>query len=169
MCDFRYIGSICENKKTCIFLNVILLTFMIVYPAMGQDQGTENEQGWTFTIAPYFLLPFVNGKMTVNDYSTDISIGPAEILKNHNMVAMLYFEASNPKWAFFSDVIYLKNVKDILFGPTQREGTTGLSITSISFYGMRRAAAWLELGVGGRINFATMKLNVEAGIIPKGA
>jgi len=155
-----------KSKKIFAFVIVILLTFMFFQPTMGQDQETNNEQGWTFTIAPYLLLPFIDGEMTVNDHSTDIDIGPGEVLRNLNMVAMLYFEASNPKWALFTDVVYLKTGKDILFGPAQREGTAGLSITSIGFYGMRRATAWFELGIGGRVNFSTMKLNVVAGIIP---
>ena len=155
-----------ETKKIFAFVIVILMAFMFVNPSMGQDLERNNEEGWNFLIAPYLFVPFISGEIGVKDYSADFNKGPGELIETLDFAVMLYLEASNPQWALIMDALYLKSGKDItLKEETQREGTVGVTVTSIGFSGMRRLAIWFELGIGGRVNFYNMQMNVEAGAI----
>ena len=160
---FVLLAASVNTKKIFAFVIVTLMTFMFVHPSMSQDYEGNNEEDRNFLIAPYLFVPFISGEIAVKDHLADFNKGPSELIKTLNMAAMLYFEASNPKWAVFIDALYLKSGKDITLKETQREGTAGLNLTSIGFYGMRRVATWFELGIGGRVNISNMELIVEAG------
>ena len=163
---FVQLAANVKTKKIFAFVIVILMTFMFVHPSMGQAQEGNNEEGWNFLIAPYLFVPFISGEIGVKDYSADFNKGPGELIETLDFAVMLYLEASNPQWALIMDALYLKSGKDItLKEETQREGTVGVNVTSIGFSGMRRLTTWFELGIGGRVNFYNMQMNVETGAI----
>ena len=71
------------------------------------DSPPENEKIWHFTIAPYVIFPFMNGSLTLANQTVDVDLKTGDILKGLNWALMLYFEATHPKFAIATDLLYM--------------------------------------------------------------
>jgi hypothetical protein len=68
---------------------------------------------WSFTLAPYFWMPSLNGSATVRGRTTNVNVTFVDILEHTEFPkdlfgVMTYFEARNGRYSFFGDVVYLK-------------------------------------------------------------
>jgi hypothetical protein len=64
---------------------------LIAKAAWGQAQA-ENSDRWGFTVAPYLLLPNMDGRVTVRRIPSDVDVGPGDIFERLDFGAMLYLE-----------------------------------------------------------------------------
>ena len=109
-------------------------------------------------IAPYLYAPGITGEAAINLNSVTLS-------KKHTFGGMLGFEAYNPKWAFYTDLMIVDFKTDITAPLTGRNGDFEATATLWGIYGMRRLAKWIELGLGGRLNILNMKLKLEGSLL----
>lgn len=133
-------------------LVVISFLFMGSMPTMAQNEDDENTKKWNFVAAPYLLLPTMQGNVAINDIPIEVDASPGDIFNVLEGGLMLFFEASNSKWAVNMDILYMKLGEA---GTTPILGRTAeleIKQLGLTFNGLYRVAPWAEVGIGGRFN-----------------
>lgn len=95
-----------DMKPLCLSALLALSVFALATPAAAQEDGAS------FTIAPYLWLPTVDAELRFNippgaTGSPDISVGPVDYLENLSGALMLQGEARFNRFGMFTDFIYL--------------------------------------------------------------
>ena len=63
-----------------------------------QDRSQDQDQdGWQFTVAPYLIFPWMDGKLAVRGREIDVDVSAGEIFDNLQFGAMGYLEAQKGK------------------------------------------------------------------------
>jgi hypothetical protein len=62
---------------------------------------------WTFRIAPYLLVPSMEGDVTLRGREVETDVGPEDIFSRLNFGFQGYLEASTDTWGIGLDVIYM--------------------------------------------------------------
>lgn len=136
-----------------------------VVPAVHAQQ----DEGPQFTVAPYLLVPFMTGDVTIRGNQLDVDVGPSEILDNLDFGIMGYFQVRKGPWAFALDGLYMDLGKSATLETPV--GTAGAAVSlkqgMYEFTGARQIAPWADLVFGLRINrinssFETLLLPIEA-------
>ncbi len=97
-------------------------------------QGAAND-GWRFQIAPYFLMPGLNGKVGYGGITTDLAMDFGDILDRLDMGIMVMATAQRGRWVFGFDAMYFKlsdqgtSSASGPFGFVQADGTLELTTT----------------------------------------
>ncbi|TIT38485.1 MAG: hypothetical protein E5W64_04730 [Mesorhizobium sp.] len=81
----------------------------MVSPVTPDLKPVVTEQGWTYSIAPYFWAAGLSGDVTQFGLPTvhlDASFG--DILKNLDFAAMAVAEARHDRYSVFGDLMYVK-------------------------------------------------------------
>ncbi len=146
--------------------------FFIALPIIAQDQNKEeqnnmeknvDEKKWSFTAAPYFLAPSMNGDVAIKGLPIATSVNPGDIFDNLDFGFMFFFEASTDKWAVNLDLLYMDLSKKGVTPLTSRNAEIGMKQLAITVNGLYRLNPWLEVGLGGRINSLDASVNIAAG------
>lgn len=87
---------------------LILLLAMTASPLLAQSQrsGASSDQ-WKITVAPYLMLPWMDGTAAVKGREVKVNVAPSEIFSNLQMGAMGFFEARKAKWGVGVDALYM--------------------------------------------------------------
>ena len=85
---------------------IIALMILFVMPTMAQEEDKKEKQ-WNFTVAPYLLMPNMNGDVGLGPVLVNVDASPGEIFDNLDFGMMLYFEASSDKWVANFDLLYM--------------------------------------------------------------
>lgn len=158
MNNFRF-NSITQNKVR-IFLAIILCLFLL--PVSAQDEPTDAKN-WEFNITPYLLFPTMNGNVVIRGIPVDVNASTDDIFSNLNFGAMLYFEASSPKWALVFDLLYMDLSKEGQTPLASRNASVGADQLMTSISGRYRITEWLDVGIGGRLNSIGSSVKIAAG------
>jgi hypothetical protein len=134
---------------------ILLLTYAIVSPGIVHAQEAETDKGWNFKIGPDFYAPFVNGDVTMD------SVGSGTLTSSLNYGGMLGFEAYSAKWAIGTNLLLVSSSSDITLPLTSRPASFDGKFTLIGLYGLRQAAKWLDLGLGGRVVLVDADLFID--------
>ncbi len=140
--------------KTFIFLCLATL-FTIGASAQEDAQEDAQDKGWNFVISPYVYVPVANGDVMIN-YSG------GSLYHEVTFGGLLAFEAYNPKWSIYSDLLITNIDTDIDLPVSSRTGTFEANTTFLGFYGMRRVATWFEVGLGAKIIFSNSNITADA-------
>ena len=140
--------------KTFIFLCLATL-FTIGTSAQEDAQEDAKEKGWNFVISPYVYVPVANGDVMVN-------YNAGSLYYQTTVGGLLAFEAYNPKWSIYSDLLITNIDTDIDLPVSSRTGTFEANTTFLGFYGMRRVATWFEVGLGAKIIFSNSNITADA-------
>ena len=73
----------------------------------GPSAAQGDADGWDFVVAPYLLVPHMNGDVAVRSIPAVVDVGPSDIFENLDFGAMLYLEMANPDWAITLDGLYM--------------------------------------------------------------
>lgn len=147
------------------FLNLLIISlFLYVMPSMAQDQP-EKEKKWKFVVAPYVMFPYMSGDVAIGQIPIDVNVNPGDIVSNLDFGAMLYFEASNDKWAIIFDGLYMKLGQEGTTPMLSRKVELDVDQLALTVSGMYRLASWVEVGVGGRFNSIGYSLKIAPGEI----
>ena len=92
--------------------------------------------------------------MTLNNNS-------ATLKKKLNLGGLLGFKVSNPKWTFYTDLLFMGFTADITVPITSRTGDLKTTATFFGIYGMRKVTNWLDLGLGGRLAIYNLQLHLD--------
>jgi len=147
-----------RNGKLMFYNHFMMLTvfigflFMNTISIRAQNQDDENTKKWNFVAAPYLLLPTMQGNVAINDIPIEVDASTGDIFNVLEGGFMLFFEASNSKWAVNMDILYMKLGET---GETPILGRTAeleIKQLGLTFNGLYRVAPWAEVGIGGRFN-----------------
>ena len=134
-----------------------LLGLVIAHGASAQDAPPDG--GWAFVVAPYLLFPHMDGSVAVQGIPVEVDVGPGEIFDNLDFGAMLYLEMANQDWSVSLDGLYMNLGEQGQTPITGRTAEADMKQLAIEATGMRRVAAWAEVGLGGRLN------SLEGGLV----
>ncbi len=82
--------------------------------SFAQDTAIAAKNKWQYLLQPYLMFPVMDGTIGLGNLpDADIHANASDIFSNLKFGAMLYFEASNDRWAFTSDIIYMNLSQDI--------------------------------------------------------
>lgn len=130
--------------------------------SLAQELGQGNGDGrWHFVAAPYLLLPYMDGGVTVRGSSIGVDAGPGDVFDKLQFGAMLYFEANNGTWGISLDGLYMDLEQSGEAVPLK----AGMSQGALELTGYRRVADWAEILAGGRLNVLGASLIGEGGRI----
>jgi hypothetical protein len=88
-------------------LFLCMMAALIAAPSVcGQPAGGSSDE-WKFKVAPYLVLPWMDGKAAIRGLEHEVNITASDILNNLQFGAMGYFEARKGAWGFGADAIYM--------------------------------------------------------------
>jgi hypothetical protein len=140
------------------------LALTSVAPAGAQEPPGEGD-GWSFTVAPYALVPHMNGEVAIRGNPVEVDVGPGDIFKRLDFGAMLNLEMANQDWAIALDGLYMNLGETGKTPVTERDAEVDMKQSAIEATVMRRAGSWAEFGIGGRLNVLKGGLFVAPGEI----
>ncbi|MDN3642044.1 hypothetical protein QWY87_04990 [Lutimonas halocynthiae] len=159
-----------ETKGKSMFYNHIMMLalfigflFINTISIRAQSQDDENTKKWNFVAAPYLLLPTMQGDVAINDIPIEVDASTGDIFNVLEGGFMLFFEASNSKWAVNMDILYMK------LGETGETPILGriaeleIKQLGLTFNGLYRVAPWAEVGIGGRFNSIEQSAEIAPG------
>jgi hypothetical protein len=75
-------------------LGALVLLAALASPASAQSQSAATgSHEWRFSLAPYFMLPWMNGTTAVGGHEVKVDVAPGDIFSNLQFGMMGYFEA----------------------------------------------------------------------------
>jgi hypothetical protein len=126
--------------------------------ALAQAQtGTGQKNGWQYTLAPYLMMPWMNGTTAVKGYEVDVNSDPGDVFSNLQFGVMGYFEARNGPWGVGVDTIYMALGSTIDQPPTNVDVNQG----AFTFIGMRELHENVDLVFGARWNVLQGKIDFK--------
>lgn len=145
----------------------ILLFFVISIESSGQD--TTKLRKWHFLAEPYLMFPYMDGETGIGQsLLLPIDATAGDIFSKLQMGAMLYLEAKTDQYAITSDIVYMNLKQDV--SPTKliNSGTVDAKQFIWEFAGLYRLSSFLEIGIGGRLNYLQMGVDAWINVIPSG-
>ncbi len=122
----------------------------IYSPVTPTVEQIETEDGWTFSVAPYFWAAGLSGDVASFGLPTiDVDASFSDILDNLDFAAMAIGEARNGRYSFFGDVIYTK-IENSNATPRGILAST-VDVTAETFAGLLGAGYAIADGPSGRL------------------
>lgn len=150
-----------------IYLSCVLLFFACSGQAYGQD--TTKLKKWHFLAEPYLMFPYMDGETGIGEsllLPVDATAG--DIFSKLQMGAMLYFEAKTDQYAITSDIVYMNLEQAVSATKLVNSGTVDAKQFIWEFAGLYRLSSFLEIGIGGRLNYLQMGVDAQVNTIPAG-
>lgn len=153
-----------ENHANRHYQTVIIaLMILFVMPTMAQEEDKKEKQ-WNFTVAPYLLMPNMNGDVGLGPVMVNVDANPGEIFDNLDFGMMLYFEASSDKWVANFDLLYMSLGGNGETPLLSRDADVEIKQLGLTFNGLYRVAEWASVGVGFRVN--SIKQGIKMAAVP---
>jgi hypothetical protein len=118
-------------------------------PIAAQESSAADTSHWEFTVAPYFLAPYMDGVLGVRNLSLPVDATPGDIFDKLQFGAMLYLEMRKGPWGAFVDGLYM-NLEQAAQGSAGATASARQSAVEVS--ASRRISPALDLLVGARVN-----------------
>lgn len=143
-------------------LGALVLLAALASPASAQSQqaGAGSEK-WKFTLAPYFMLPWMDGTTAVRGREVKVDVAPGDIFENLQFGVMGYFEARKARWAVGADAIYMA------LGATMDTPATNVDVNqgAYTFTVMRQVHKNIDVVFGARWNVLQGKLDFKGPVL----
>jgi hypothetical protein len=133
---------------------ILVLTFIISSSGIICAQEADTDKGWHFQIGPDFYAPLVSGDVIMGNNSGTLT-------SSLNYGGMLGFEAYSAKWAIGTSLLFVSSSSDLTLPLSSREAKFDGKFTLIGVYGLRQAAKWFDIGLGGRIVLVDADLFID--------
>jgi len=148
---------------TTLFLLVSFSMFsQNITTSETNGQHVDESENWSFTAAPYLLLPAMKGDVAIKGLPVDVNVSPGDIFDNLDFGMMLYLEATKEKWTVSFDFLYMDLGKDGTTPLTSRDASVDIKQIAATFNGLYRINNWFETGIGGRINSVKNGVKIAA-------
>jgi opacity protein-like surface antigen len=82
-------------------------TTLLAAAALLAAAGPAQAEGWDFSFQPYFMAPYMDGRVNIGPVEARVSQSPSDIFSNLNWGLMGLFEANNGKVGFMVDLTYM--------------------------------------------------------------
>ena len=145
-----------------------LLLLFLGYHSLAA-QSPVQEKKWSFLTDLYLMFPNIDGETGIGEsLILPVDASPGDIFSSLQMGAMLYLEAKTDKWAITSDLVYMKLNQDVTPGTILNSGDVTAKQLIWETAGLYRITSFLEAGVGGRLNYLDMGIDVRKNVFPAG-
>jgi hypothetical protein len=145
----------------------LLLLFTGYHPLSAQSSIPEKK--WNFLTDVYLMFPYMNGETGIGEsLIVPVDANPGDIFSKLQMGAMLYLEAKTDQWAITSDLVYMNLNQDVTPGTVLNSGDVTAKQLIWEAAGLYRITSFLEAGVGGRLNYLDIGIDVRRNVIPSG-
>ncbi len=146
-----------KSALTALLLSAFLL------PAWAQSPGSggKSSDQWQYTVAPYILLPWMNGTTAVKNQEVKVDVGPGAIFENLQFSVMGYFEARKSRWGVGVDAVYMALGTDL----AQPSANVDLNQGGYTFTGIRQLNEKVDLTFGLRWNVIQGKLDFKGPVL----
>ena len=145
----------------------LLIGLVSINSLLAQD-STSNK--WEFLAEPYLLFPYMQGNVGIgNNITMPVDANPGDIFSNLQFGGMIYLEARTNKWAISSDYVLMMLNQDIT--PTNLIASGNVKVTQSiwELAGLYRILPFLEVGIGGRLNYLSTGIDAQRNVIPIGS
>ncbi len=149
----------------------IILSLLLLFSGYHTltAQSSNHEKKWNFLTDIYLMFPYMDGETGIGEsLIIPIDANPGDIFSNLQMGAMLYLEAKTDKWAITSDLVYMKLNQEVTPGTIVNSGSVTARQLIWEAAGLYRITSFLEAGVGGRLNYLDMGIDVVKNVFPAG-
>jgi len=156
-----------QHPRIQRMLGAILATFVflsiVTFPALAQAQGSggKSSDEWKFTLAPYLMIPWMDGTVAVRGRDHEVNVSPGNIFSNLQFGMMGYFEARKAKWGAGVDAVYMALGTDV----DQPSANIDFNQGAYTFMGLRQLSSKVDLVFGMRWNVLQGKLEFKGPIL----
>ena len=155
------------SRRLRFILGAILTTLVflsiLTSPALAQSPGSAGKSSdeWKFTLAPYLILPYMNGTTAVRGREVEVDVSPSEIFSNLQFGAMGYFEARKAKWGAGVDAVYMALGTDI----DRPSANVDVNQGAYTFLGLRQLNEKVDFLFGVRWNVLQGKIGFKGPLL----
>jgi len=144
-------------------LAILVLLLFVTSPAAAQAQSSSatSSDEWKFTLAPYLIFPWMDGKSAVKGHEVEVDVSPGDIFDNLQFGAMGYFEARKKKWAIGVDAVYMALGTDVARPSANVDFNQG----AYTFIGLRQLNEKVDFLFGARWNVLQGKLDFKGPLL----
>jgi hypothetical protein len=138
----------------------VCLVSVLAAPAAAQPPSGES---WKITVVPYLMGASMSGTTAVAGQELDVDMSASDIFSNLQVGAMGVAIARKGNWGVGGDAIWMAlGANGTTPGPLAVSGSADMSQGAFAFYGLRRLAPSADLFFGGRINYLSANLRINA-------
>jgi hypothetical protein len=132
-------------------------------PVLAQSTSSagKNSDEWKFTLAPYLMIPWMDGTVAVRGRDHELNVSPGNIFSNLQFGAMGYFEARKAKWGAGVDAVYMALGTDV----DRPSANVDFNQGAYTFVGLRQLNEKVNLVFGARWNVLQGKLEFKGPIL----
>jgi hypothetical protein len=130
-------------------------------PALAQSQGGKSPDDWQFTVAPYLMFPWMNGKTAMLGREVEVNANPGDIFSKLQLGVMGTFQARKARWGTWIDAVYMALGTDIARPSANVDANQGV----YTFTGLRELNKKVDLVFGARWNVLQGKLDFKGPLL----
>jgi len=147
-------------RKTISFALFCFVTAAGVGPAAAQSTA---DNAWKVTFAPYFMGAAMSGATAVAGQELTVDVSASDIFANLQFGAMGLVVARKGNWGVGGDALWMSlGANGAAPGPVGVTGSADMSQGGFAFYGLRRMGEAADLFFGGRVNYLSANLRINA-------
>jgi hypothetical protein len=147
-------------RKTLVITLIVSLALVAGAPAAARAQAPET---WQVTVAPYLMGAAMSGTVAVAGQELNVDMSASDIFSNLQFGAMGLVVARKGNWGVGGDAIWMSlGANGTAPGPLGVTGSADMSQGAFAFYGLRRLAPFADFFFGGRINYLSSNLRINA-------
>ena len=142
--------------------NALLVAAALLVGASA-TAGAQSAEGWKVTVVPYLMGASMSGTTTVAAQELDVDMSASDIFSNLQFGAMGLVVARKGNWGVGGDALWMAlGANGTAPGPLGVTGSADMSQGAFAFYGLRRLGSAADLFFGGRINYLSANLRINA-------
>jgi len=139
----------------------LLAAALVTSAATGA--GAQSADAWQVTVVPYMMGASMSGTTAVGGQELDIDMSASDIFSNLQFGAMGLVVARKGSWGVGGDALWMSlGANGTAPGPLGVTGSADMSQGGFAFYGLRRLGAAADLFFGGRVNYLSANLRLNA-------
>ena len=142
-------------------LPIVLACALVAFAAAGAH--AQSADAWRVTVAPYLMGASMSGTTAVLGQELTIDASASDIFSNLQFGAMGLVVARKGNWGVGGDALWMSlGANGTAPGPLGITGSADMSQGAFAFYGLRRLGAAADLFFGGRVNYLSANLRINA-------
>ena len=147
-------------RSASVVALVVFLSACTASAAMAQSPAGDS---WRVTVMPYLMGASMGGTSAVAGQELVVDMSASDVFSNLQFGAMGIVVARKGDWGVGGDAIWMSlGANGTAPGPLGITGSADMSQGAFAFYGLRRLAPSADVFFGGRINYLSTNLRINA-------
>lgn len=131
---------------------------------------TQPDKKWNYLAELYLMFPNIQGNVGLGSQLTaPVDANPGDVFSHLQFGAMAYFEAKTDKWAITTDYVLMMLEQDVSETKLIKSGTINFTQSIWEVAGLYRVYKFIEIGVGGRLNYLPVSSEIARNVFPAGS